>query len=387
VNDAAARSRIILIAYEVSPTGGMSRAAHALVSLLLERGAQVTVVARICEVPSAPNLRWIRVPLPKRPASIATPLFFLLGPIAVWRAGSGLRISEGPTVGSRVDILRLHFLHRGYSERPTSRQRTRDTIAYRTNALLASVLGRLWERWCLRPRRVRAVVAVSSGLAEELERYFPALEERVEVIPNSVDLETFRPDQKMRTEVRKRLGIAESVPVAVFVGGTWERKGLRFAIDSVAALPDWQLIVVGQGDREAYALIADQAGAGGRVHFTGMVRQTAPYYAAADAFVFPTHYEALSLVTLEAAAAGLPLLVTRVSGADEIVREDENGWFIERDPQTITPRLKALSEDPELGRRLGDAARAAVAPFSPERVAQRYKGLLADLSRSSQSPG
>lgn len=384
MNDTAASSRIVLIAYEVSPTGGMARAAHDLASVLIERGLQLTVVARSCELPPTPNLRWIRVPLPARPASIATPLFFLLGPIAVWRAGGGLRLSEGPTVASRVDVMRVHFLHRGYSRTPTSRQRTRDSLAYRLNALLASVLGRLWEQWCLNPRHARAVVAVSSGLAGELKCHFPELDGRVEVIPNGVDLAAFRPDPQWRKEVRDDLGIPDSAQVALFVGGTWEQKGLGYAVDSIAALPNWHLVVVGQGDREAYLPRAGRTGAQARLHFAGQVRLTAPYYAAADAFIFPTRYEALSLVTLEAAAAELPLLVTRVSGADEIVRDGQNGWFIERDAKTIIPRLEALAADPELGQRLGTAARAAVEPFSLERLADRYEPLLDNLSRSSQ---
>ena len=376
---------IILVAYEVAPTGGMARAAFELIPRLLDRGLPVTVVSRTCELPPQPGLRWIRVPVPGRPASISTPLFFLFGSLALLRAGRGLRISEGPAVFSRVDAIRVHFCHRGYSDRPTSHQRTRDSAHYRINAWFASVLGRLWERWCFRPTRVRRLLPVSSGLARELQTYFPAQADRIKVIPNGVDANRFRPDAEFRAPTRQGLGVGEDTMLALFVGGTWEQKGLGFAVEAIAAVDNWQLVVLGEGDVDAYRRLAERAGASRRIHFMGKVEDPAPYYAAADAFVFPSRYEAFSLVTLEAAAAGLPLLVTPVSGADDIVREGENGWFIERDPATIVPRLRALAEQPNLRQRMGQAARASVAPFSSERVADEYASLCRELLASTRS--
>jgi UDP-glucose:(heptosyl)LPS alpha-1,3-glucosyltransferase len=286
-------------------------------------------------------------------------------------------------VWSRVDAIRVHFCHRGYSERPTSSQRTRDSVPYKANALVASVLGRLWERLCFRPSRVRRLLPVSTGVARELKTHFPAVAERIEVIPNGVDANRFRPDKVSRTRVRQRLGLSETVPLALFVGGTWEQKGLAYAIEAVGMAPEWRLAVIGGGDTQSYDDLATRARAAGRVHFIGKVADPAPYYAAADAFVFPTRYEALSLVTLEAAAAGLPLLVTRVSGAEDVVREGANGWFIERDASTIVPYLRALGEDPDLRRRLGETARSSVQRFSSERVADEYARLLEQLAASS----
>jgi glycosyltransferase involved in cell wall biosynthesis len=374
---------VILVAYEVSPSGGMARAAFELIAGLLDREIPVTVVSRTCELPPHPRLRWIRVRVPARPASLSTPLFFFLGSFAVMRAGGGVRLSEGPAVCSRVDAIRVHFCHRGYSGRPTSRQRTRDSLHYRINALAASVLGRLWEWWCFRPTRVGRLVPVSTGLARELSTHFPALADRMEVIPNSVDTDSFKPEPEARDRIRSGLGIGEDTMLALFVGGTWEQKGLGFAIDAVGAADGWQLLVVGEGDPGSYRDLVIRAGAGNRVHFIGKVADPAPYYAAADAFVFPSRYEALSLVTLEAAAAGLPLLVTRVSGAEDVVREGANGWFIERDASTIVPHLRALGEDPDLRRRLGENARSSVQPFSTHRVADECARLLEQLAASS----
>ena len=96
----------------------------------------------------------------------------------------------------------------------------------------------------------------------------------------------------------------------------------------------------------------------------GPADQTAPYYACADAFLLPTEYEAFSLVTLEAAASGLPLLVPRVNGMDEILVEGRNGWFIDRDGDMIATRLEALRRDEELRVGMGQRAREDSAGFT-----------------------
>jgi UDP-glucose:(heptosyl)LPS alpha-1,3-glucosyltransferase len=361
----------------------MERAAFELTRRLLDRGFPVTVVARVCDVPPHPGLRWLRIPGPARPASVATAWFFLIGSLVLRRAGAGMRVTVGPVVLNRVDVITVHFCQRGFSRRPSSYRRSRDSYPYRLNAFVAAALRLLWEWWCFRPGRVRKLVPVSSGVARELRTHFPELADDIETIPNGVDVELFRPNLEDRRRIRTGLHLDRDAKLAVFIGNEWKRKGLRFAIEAVGAAPQWHLMVVGGGDTGAYRRLAKQCEADGRVHFIGLVEEPAPYFAAADAFVFPTMYEAFSLATLEAAASGLPLLVTRVSGAEDLVQHGENGWFIERDPATIVPPLRALAEQPDLKDRVGAAARAAVLPFSWERVTDEYERLLGGLATPS----
>ncbi len=86
--------------------------------------------------------------------------------------------------------------------------------------------------------------------------------------------------------------------------------------------------MIGAGDEDRFRAIARRSGLAGRVEFIGAQLDPAPYYAAADAFVLPTAYETFSLASYEAAAAGLPLLVTRVNGVEDLLVDGETGWFI-----------------------------------------------------------
>jgi UDP-glucose:(heptosyl)LPS alpha-1,3-glucosyltransferase len=115
------------------------------------------------------------------------------------------------------------------------------------------------------------------------------------------------------------------------------------------------------------------------VHFLGLVRDVARYHATADAFILPSTYESFSLATYEAAASGLPLLVTRVSGVEDVLLEDVNGWFIGRDARGISERLTQLMHDEVLRHAMGAASRAAVARYSWEAMLEGYVRLYDEI--------
>ena len=235
--------------------------------------------------------------------------------------------------------------------------------------------------WCYRPRRTRLLCAVSGGVARELMEGFPAMQGAVRTVANGVDTTVFRPDAGARSELRTELGIDERAPLALFVGGDWERKGLAHAVDALAFAPDWQLLVAGGGDPQLPRARAREAGTDARLRVLGPVADTPRLYAAADAFVLPTAYETFSLVSFEAAASGLPLLVTRVSGVEDLLSDGGNGWFITRDGRDIARRLNELHSDPELSRAMAQAARAAATGYTWDAMAKGYRSLYAKLTQ------
>lgn len=364
------------MAHEVGTPGGMERQLAELASGLLERGWEVKVIARSCALPAHPALRFVRVGGPRRPFSLWYPWFFVLGSLAVHRHRAGLLHTTGALVLSRADLSTVHFCHEAFHRQAQAPRVARRSAAYRLNAWLAGWMSRLAERYCYRGPVTRRMVAVSDGVARELRQHFPSMP--VTVIPNGVDTDAFAPCAERRERLRARLDIGAHELVALFVGGEWERKGLRYAIQAVARLQNWHLVVIGSGDTELYRSLAVEAGAGERVHFEGMTADPAPYYAGADGFLLPTAYETFSLVTFEAAAAGLPLLVSRVSGVEEILVEGRNGWFIDRDPKMIAQRLEALTDE-ATRRTMGAAAREDSARFSWERAVEGYDRLYREL--------
>jgi UDP-glucose:(heptosyl)LPS alpha-1,3-glucosyltransferase len=229
------------------------------------------------------------------------------------------------------------------------------------------------ERWCYRPSRIGVLVGPSQGLVREIQTHFPLLAERAVVIHNGVDRDVFSPQPDGgRSATRRSVSLPDDALVAIFVGGDWARKGLGKIISALRSADDWYLIVVGDGDLQTYRSLAEACGLLERVRFVGPRLDVAALYSAADAFVFPSDYEA--------AASGLPLLLSRINGAEELLEEGHNGWFV-ASAEEIASRLTQLSADRSMLARMGVAARESTRAYTWTYMAARYAELYESLDR------
>jgi glycosyltransferase involved in cell wall biosynthesis len=372
---------VTIVAHDIGPVGGMERQLAELVMGLRRIGHQVTVIARTCELPAEDGVEFHHVRAPGRPFVLAYPWFMLAGSLAVRRWRRGVVQATGAIVLNRVDVVAVHYCHQVGPANPS-----RSTRLFRGHVRLASVLKRAGERLCFRVNRAAAFVCVSDGVAEEMREHFPRLADRVLTIHNGIDTEAFAPGVRAREASAKRaeLDLGERQLVAVFVGSEWERKGLEPALRSLALAPDWSLVVVGAGEQERYSELADSLGVGGRVRWLGVSTDVQLLYQMADAFLLPSSYETFSLVTFEAAASGLPILATPVSGVRELISDGQNGFLITREPEEIAARLGQLAADPALRRRLGEAARRSVLAFGSERMVDSHHELYASLADAAR---
>ena len=336
---------------------------------LLELGWRVKLLACVSELNDHPGLHWVRVRTPRRPFTVAFPLFALVSGImiAAMRRRRGVLISLGAIIPNRVDVVIVQFCHAAFAHQGISRP-SRDSFIHRFHSRVSQVLAVSLERWCYRPGRVRRMIAVSDLVKQELESCYRLDSIPTDVIPNGVDLDRFRPNAKSRVSERQRLGLVSDELAALFVGGDWQRKGLDIAIGA-AARAGWALIVVGRGDAAAWRLKARNRGA--QVIFCGHLANAERAYCAADAFVLPSHYEGFALVTIEAAASGLPLLVTEATGAATLA---ERAGLNALPPEegAFTTELRRLGGNPGLRHELGLRARAASEELSWPRIVAAY---------------
>lgn len=373
---------VTIVAHDIGRVGGMERQLSELLIGLRRQGREVTVIARTCELPPGSGVVFHRVRAPGRPFAIAYPWFMLSGSLAVRRWRRGVVQATGAIVLNRVDVLAIHYLHQVGPANPS-----RSSMLFRVHVKVAGALKRLGERLCLRRGRVAAVVCVSDGLAEEVRREFPRVADRVLTIHNGVDLDAFAPGARREAAValRASLGIDGRQLVAAFVGSEWGRKGLEPVIRALATAPEWLLVVAGGGDRARYRALAESLGVERRVRWLGVTADIQPVYEMSDAFVLPSDYETFSLVTFEAAASGLPVLATPVSGVRELIEDGRNGFVISRDAAEIGGRLNELAADPALRARLGAAARESASQYSWARMVERHEQLYARLA-AGQAP-
>ncbi len=222
-----------------------------------------------------------------------------------------------------------------------------------------------------------------SNLAMDTFRqaYGDPLPGRWTVVPPGVDADRFgAPDRgACRAEIRARHGIGESEFLLLFVGMNFEVKGLGAIISAVAKAgrerPEAgvKLLVVGRGDEEKYRQLARSLGAEDAVRFAGTVTGGLErYYRAADLFAMLSGFDTFGMVVLEAMAAGLPVVVSPMVGAKDLVEEGANGFVTASpdDDATLT-RAIGLLADPETRIRMGDAAQQTARGCGWDRVAER----------------
>ncbi len=368
------RPRVALVTHEVSGQQGIGRAIRELILRTHDR-VDYVVVARELPADLQRLVEWRCAPAPDRPFRLKLGVFFVTGAARLLGTRCdlvNLHVS-GPLVPSRSDLTSLHFFRAGWYEALgvlDPRRPARSRLVPRAHLAL--------ERWC--HRRARMLSVLSAAEQRVLAAHFP--ERPVVVTPDGVDLDRFRPDAEARRTLRAEEDVADDELVVLFVGNSWSRKGLVETIEGVAGMTSAQparLWVVGYGDEPRYRRLAAEAGLEDRVRFFGVLPGVERAYQAADVFVQPTLYETFCLAAYEAAACGLPVVATRVSGVDELIGEGETGIAIERRSEDVSQALDRLAVDPDLRRTLGEAGRARALGFTWDRYVDRMLAAYSDL--------
>lgn len=367
----ATPTRIVLIVGDVGPIGGMERHALELIRGLRARGWPVTVISRSYHPDGVTGAQWVRVRTPKRPATLAIPLFLLA---ASWKhlrnRANGIVHLSGVASLLRADVSTIHFCAAALP-RNLSRA-SRASLLFWLNSMVSNKFSLVVERIGRRSGGAKVWVAVSEGIAKDVRIHYPHLAQDIVVIANGVDTERFKPSDEVRLRTRRALMIDDDDPVAIFCGSEWRRKGLDIAMRAVAATSGHHLIIVGTGDQVSYSRLAESLGVSDRIHFVGQRADPEAFYPAADIFVMTSHYEGMSLAALEALACGLPLIVSSAPGSEEVVADGVNGWRVGPDPNQIAPLLEALHADPQLAVRLSVASRKRAAELTWHRAVAEY---------------
>jgi glycosyltransferase involved in cell wall biosynthesis len=223
---------------------------------------------------------------------------------------------------------------------------------------------RPWRSWLEARSFARAdhLCAVSNFVGEKTRELLGFGERHVEVLPNPVDVELFKPAPDH----------AEQRGLIVFVGTVCEKKGVRQLVAAmpqvVARVPEAKLWVVGRDGRddatgESYTEMLRRTmpeGLRERVHFMGAVERAElpALLARASVCVYPSHMEALPVAWLEGMAMGKAVAASRIGPGAEVIADGESGLLCDpHDSSSIARLLVRLLEDEGLRRRLGRAAR------------------------------
>ncbi len=232
------------------------------------------------------------------------------------------------------------------------------------------------ERQILSPGGYSHLLAAADRVKADIVERYGVPEQDVTVQPLGFNPRAFNPARRRghRAESRAELGYTDEDRVVVFVANELERKGFDCLLEAAAQLDGVHVLVVGRVDIGPYRERIERLGMAGRVRAVGSVNDVVAYHAAADVFALPTRYEPWGLVVVEALAAGLPVVTSRLAGSSVAVRDGETGVLLDDpdDAEELADGLRRMLAAP------GDdeAISASVAPFSWPEVARRYAAML-----------
>jgi glycosyltransferase involved in cell wall biosynthesis len=221
-------------------------------------------------------------------------------------------------------------------------------------------------------RRTHTIIHVSASQAEAARALSLAPAGRTRTIVSGIDAAAVEARLLTRARARVELGVGPTAKTLGTVARFDPVKGLDVLLHAVARLPDVTLVLMGDGP-EAPGLrrLARRLGVEGRVVFAGARPEASRWLAALDVYVSASRGEGLPLGVLEAMAAGLPVVATRVPGHVDTVTPGDTGDLVPVDAAAaLAAAASAFLGDPLRARAAGAAARTRVRrEFAADRMA------------------
>jgi glycosyltransferase involved in cell wall biosynthesis len=375
--------KVCIVTHKVAKGDGQGRVNYEVARETLQRGHHLTLLASTIapELQTHPNLTWVNIPAASLPTELLKNLAFMHHSHQWLKHNAhhcDITKINGTISAYPADINAVHFVHSAWRKSPVHPARIHHNL-YGSYQWLYSKFNAILERPIL--NQAQTVVAVSQKVSQELTEVGlqPA---QMQVIFNGVDLQEFQPGQADRAT----WNLPATVPLALFVGEIRSnRKNLDTILKALQLLPDLHLAIVGNADDSPFPQMAQDLGVADRTHFLGYRRDLASIMQATDFFIFPSRYEACTLVLLEAMASGLPVITATTTGGSEIVRSDCGIVLPDsEDVAALAAAADKLIAQPNLRHQMGQTARHIAEQHSWSTMAKCYVDLFEDIYQRKQ---
>lgn len=202
----------------------------------------------------------------------------------------------------------------------------------------------------------RYVVSVSNALTQELLQRASMPRDKIRVIYNGIDTGAFAQPQPKHTSLRDQLALPADCTLLGALGNIRPAKDYPTLLDAIAQIadefPQLQVVIAGEGKGRLMQALLDQRtrlGLDARVHFAGFVSDPARYLGNLDLFVLSSSSEGFSIATIQAMAAGLPVIATRSGGPQEIITDGIDGVLVDKSSaQALADGLRRVLGDERL---------------------------------------
>ncbi len=238
-------------------------------------------------------------------------------------------------------------------------------------------------------KKATTIVTISKYSVEKIQQHYSVSPEKVQIVPNGVDIEVFKPSVD-QDGLKQKFNFGKG-PCVLFVGNLIPRKGLFFLVESAKKIvkqqPDIKFLIVGDGPlKNPLARSIQEENLTNNFMFLGRVdEKLLPLlYNSSDVFVLPSIQEGQGIVLLEAQASGKPVIAFDIGGVKEAVRNGETGLLVKLgDSDALTEALMKLVDNKSLRESMGASGRKFVVDnFTWDVCAQKmlevYRGVLAN---------
>ncbi|WP_117168552.1 glycosyltransferase family 4 protein [Paraliobacillus sediminis] len=323
---------------------GQGRVNYEVVKRSLKRGNKVTVYSSNIEkdLLEHPLFNWVRINVDKVPTALLKVQYFAIKSYLKLRQDKksiDILLVNGFITWSKSDFNAVHFVHSEWiksSVHPIKNKLTINSIYQFLYTFINSKLERISFK------QSKVLIPVSEKVKNELiksARVKP--NSKIMTIFNGVDINEFSPYKK----VVKNIETPPNQVIALFTGDIkTNRKNLDSVLKSIKDVPNLFLLIAGSTDGSPYPQMVKKMGLEEKVTFLGFKKNISELMNQADFFLFPSRYEACSLVVLEALSSGLPVVTTTQSGLAELIEDKEgSGGFIIDNPENILSITKAVT--------------------------------------------
>ncbi|MHC5735167.1 glycosyltransferase family 4 protein [Nostoc sp.] len=382
--------KLCIVTHKIKKGDGQGRVNYEVANEAIRRGHHLTLLASEVapELENNSQVNWIKIPVKGYPTEFVRNFIFAQKS-ADWlrhhRSDIDLVKVNGAISMAAADVNAVHFVHSSWLRSPVHISRDRRDL-YGFYQWLFTAFNARWEKQAF--QKAQVVVAVSEKVAQELVN-IGVPRSRIRVIVNGVDLEEFTPGESDACgglRLRQKLGLPENVTLALFAGDIrTPRKNLDTVLNALVQVPDLHLAVVGHIEGSPFPQLAASLGLSDRVHFVGFRRDIPEIMRSVDLFIFPSRYEACSLVLLEALSSGLPVITATATGGAELVTP-ECGIVLtdSNDIDALAVAMMSLVSDSALMQQMSQAARSVAEQYSWTTMAQTYVDLFEELSKNAE---
>jgi 1,2-diacylglycerol 3-alpha-glucosyltransferase len=208
-------------------------------------------------------------------------------------------------------------------------------------------------------RRCQHIIIPSESMREVLVNEY-GLKDRFTVVPTGIDLEAYHTSSGEKIRKRKHW---EKDIVMISVGRLAPEKNWPLLLQATALVlkdhPQFRLVLIGDGpERKSLEALAKELGIRKRVTFLGSIAFAGipDHMKAANLFGFASVTETQGLATLEAMAAGLPVVAVNGSGTRDILRHGQQGYLVDNDAEAMAAAIKKLLNNPDRMQHFAEAA-------------------------------